>query len=53
MGALLGDTTLRQHNDVIAVIDRSQTMCHEDAGSRLLFEYAVNVLQQLLFCVSV
>lgn len=53
MGPHLRHMTILQYEDLIAVVDRPETMRDKDAGALLLFQNAVDVLQQRLFCVGV
>lgn len=42
-----------QHQDLVAVIDSTQTMRNKHARAALILENAVDVLQEGLFCVGV
>lgn len=45
--------TILQHQDLVAVKDRTETVRHKYTGPTLLFQYAVDILQQSLFGVGV
>lgn len=45
MGAALGHVAVSKNDDAIAVVDGAQPVRDENARTRFLFEYAVDVLQ--------
>jgi hypothetical protein len=53
VGSHFCHTSILENEDLVAVIDSSQSMRHEHTGAPLLFQNAVDVLQQCLFRVCV
>lgn len=53
MRAAFRHTAILEHDDLIAIVDGAQPVRDEDAGSRFIFEDAVDVLQEGLFGVGV
>lgn len=53
MRAHLFHVTVLQYQNLVAVADRAETMGHKHTGAALLFENAVDILEESLLCVGV
>lgn len=53
MRAHLSNNTILQHQDLVTIADCAQTVSHEHTGAALIFEDAVDVLEEGLLRIRV
>ena len=53
MRAHLSNNTILQHQDLVTIADCTQTVSYKNTGTALIFEDAVDVLEEGLLRISV